>query len=170
MVDVTAKMPSDRVALATATVYVGPKISKLINDNSLKKGDVLSIAQLAGIIAAKKTSDLIPLCHNIPLSSVGVQCKLDLKNHSVEIISQVKCSGKTGVEMEALTGVAVAALTVYDMCKAVSHSIVVKNIRLLEKTGGKSDFRNGDGPFEGKTAAKPSIDDSADEIFHPIHI
>lgn len=171
MVDVTAKAPSDRMALATASVYVGPKISKLINDNSMKKGDVLSIAQLAGIVAAKKTSDLIPLCHNIPLSSVGIQCKLDLKNHSVEIISQVKCSGKTGVEMEALTGVAVAALTVYDMCKAVSHSIVVKNIRLLEKTGGKNDFMNGDGPFEGrKVASKLLPDASADEIFHPIHI
>lgn len=170
MVDVTAKAPSDRMALATASVYVGPKISKLINENSLKKGDVLTIAQLAGIVAAKKTSDLIPLCHNIPLSSVGIQCKLDLKNHSVEIISQVRCLGKTGVEMEALTGVAVAALTVYDMCKAVSHSIVVKNIRLLEKTGGKNDFRNGDGPFEGKVTSKLLPDASADEIFHPIHI
>lgn len=170
MVDVSAKSASDRVALATASVYVGPKITKLIKENSLMKGDVLSIAQLAGIVAAKKTSDLIPLCHNIPLSSVGIQCKLDFKNNSVEIISQVKCSGKTGVEMEALTGVAVAALTVYDMCKAVSHSIVIKNIKLLEKSGGKNDFRSGDGPFEVKNVAKPSNDNPADEIFHPIHI
>lgn len=172
MVDVTDKTSTDRVALAAATVYVGPKISKLIKENSLKKGDVLTVAQLAGIIGAKKTSELIPLCHNIPLSSVGVQCELNAKNHSIQIISQVKCSGKTGVEMEALTGVAVAALTVYDMCKAISHSIVIKELRLLEKTGGKSDFRNGDGPFEepNKMAAKSNQSEELKEIFHPVHI
>ncbi|XP_055626325.1 molybdenum cofactor biosynthesis protein 1 isoform X2 [Toxorhynchites rutilus septentrionalis] len=140
MVDVDDKIASKRDAKAQATIYVGPKISSLIENNELKKGDVLSISQMAGIVAAKKTSELIPLCHNIPLSSIKVETSLNAATHEVHILAKVKCDGKTGVEMEALTAVTVAALTVYDMCKSVSHEMLIKNIMLVEKTGGKSDY------------------------------
>ncbi|KFB50978.1 hypothetical protein ZHAS_00019021 [Anopheles sinensis] len=140
MVDVDDKVSTKRVAKAQATVYVGPTIAALIENNELKKGDVLSISQMAAIVAAKKTSDLIPLCHNIPLSSIKVETSLNSSTNEVHILAKVKCDGKTGVEMEALTAVSVAALTVYDMCKAVSHEILIKNIMLVEKTGGKSEF------------------------------
>ncbi|XP_058053712.1 molybdenum cofactor biosynthesis protein 1 [Anopheles bellator] len=140
MVDVDEKVSTKRVAKAQATVYVGPTIAALIENNELKKGDVLSISQMAAIVAAKKTSDLIPLCHNIPLSSIKVETSLNSSTNEVHILAKVKCDGKTGVEMEALTAVSVAALTVYDMCKAVSHEILIKNIMLVEKTGGKSEF------------------------------
>uniref|UniRef100_A0A182K1P3 Molybdenum cofactor biosynthesis protein 1 n=1 Tax=Anopheles christyi TaxID=43041 RepID=A0A182K1P3_9DIPT len=140
MVDVDDKVSTKRVAKAQATVYVGPTIAALIENNELKKGDVLSISQMAAIVAAKKTSDLIPLCHNIPLSSIKVETNLNSSTNEVHILAKVKCDGKTGVEMEALTAVSIAALTVYDMCKAVSHEILIKNIMLVEKTGGKSEF------------------------------
>ncbi|XP_058459635.1 molybdenum cofactor biosynthesis protein 1 isoform X1 [Malaya genurostris] len=140
MVDVDDKVASKREAKAQATIYVGPKISALIESNELKKGDVLSISQMAGIVAAKKTSDLVPLCHNIPLSSIKVETSLNASTHEVHILTKVKCDGKTGVEMEALTAASIAALTVYDMCKSVSHDILIKNIMLVEKTGGKSDY------------------------------
>uniref|UniRef100_A0A182FI09 Molybdenum cofactor biosynthesis protein 1 n=1 Tax=Anopheles albimanus TaxID=7167 RepID=A0A182FI09_ANOAL len=140
MVDVDDKVSTKRVAKAQATVYVGPTIAALIENNELKKGDVLSISQMAAIVAAKKTSDLIPLCHNIPLSSIKVETSLNSSTNEVQILAKVKCDGKTGVEMEALTAVSIAALTVYDMCKAVSHEILIKNIMLVEKTGGKSEF------------------------------
>uniref|UniRef100_A0A182M2Q5 Radical SAM core domain-containing protein n=1 Tax=Anopheles culicifacies TaxID=139723 RepID=A0A182M2Q5_9DIPT len=140
MVDVDDKVSTKRVAKAQATVYVGPTIAALIENNELKKGDVLSISQMAAIVAAKKTSDLIPLCHNIPLSSIKVETSLNSSTNEVHILAKVKCDGKTGVEMEALTAVSIAALTVYDMCKAVSHEILIKNIMLVEKTGGKSEF------------------------------
>ncbi|XP_058833450.1 molybdenum cofactor biosynthesis protein 1 isoform X3 [Topomyia yanbarensis] len=140
MVDVDDKVSSKREAKAQATIYVGPKISALIESNELKKGDVLSISQMAGIVAAKKTSDLVPLCHNIPLSSIKVETSLNASTHEVHILTKVKCDGKTGVEMEALTAASIAALTVYDMCKSVSHDILIKNIMLVEKTGGKSDY------------------------------
>uniref|UniRef100_A0A182P0X4 Molybdenum cofactor biosynthesis protein 1 n=1 Tax=Anopheles epiroticus TaxID=199890 RepID=A0A182P0X4_9DIPT len=140
MVDVDDKVSTKRVAKAQATVYVGPTIAALIQNNELKKGDVLSISQMAAIVAAKKTADLIPLCHNIPLSSIKVETNLNSSTNEVHILAKVKCDGKTGVEMEALTAVSIAALTVYDMCKAVSHEILIKNIMLVEKTGGKSEF------------------------------
>lgn len=140
MVDVDDKVSTRREAKAQATVYVGPTISSLIESNELKKGDVLSISQMAGIVAAKKTSDLVPLCHNIPLSSIKVETSLNAATHEVHILTKVKCDGKTGVEMEALTAASIAALTVYDMCKSVSHEILIKNIMLVEKTGGKSDY------------------------------
>lgn len=140
MVDVDDKVSTKRIAKAQATVYVGPTIAALIENNELKKGDVLSISQMAAIVAAKKTSDLIPLCHNIPLSSIKVETSLNSSTNEVHILAKVKCDGKTGVEMEALTAVSIAALTVYDMCKAVSHEILIKNIMLVEKTGGKSEF------------------------------
>lgn len=142
MVDVGDKTPTKRTAKAQSRVHVGKQIYQLIRENQMKKGDVLTVAQLAGIIAAKKTSDLIPLCHNILLSSVNVVVTLSSTNQEEVVIeSTVNCEGKTGVEMEALCSCAVSALTVYDMCKAVSHEIVIKDIRLLEKTGGKSHYR-----------------------------
>ncbi|XP_055910816.1 molybdenum cofactor biosynthesis protein 1-like [Eupeodes corollae] len=142
MVDVSQKNITDREATAKATVEVGPKIAQLIKANNMSKGDVLSIAQLAGIMGAKKTSEIIPLCHNIFLSSVKVNAILDEANNSVNIMATVRCTGKTGVEMEALTACSIAALTVYDMCKAVSHEIVIKDVRLCEKSGGKRYFKH----------------------------
>uniref|UniRef100_A0A034VWT8 Molybdenum cofactor biosynthesis protein 1 n=2 Tax=Bactrocera dorsalis TaxID=27457 RepID=A0A034VWT8_BACDO len=140
MVDVTAKQSSERVAEARATVIVGPTIAQLIHVNNMSKGDVLSVAQLAGIMGAKRTSELIPLCHNISLSSVKVEAKLNLVSNSVELFGRVKCTGQTGVEMEALTAVTLAALNVYDMCKAVSHDITITDIKLWAKSGGKRNF------------------------------
>lgn len=137
MVDVSEKPITTREAEAIAKIYVGPEVAHLIHSNNLKKGDVLSVAQLAGILGAKKTSDLIPLCHNIAISSVKVNANLDLKNHLVLLQAKVRCSGQTGVEMEALTAVSVAALTVYDMCKAVTHDMIIKDIMLLSKSGGQ---------------------------------
>jgi cyclic pyranopterin phosphate synthase len=141
MVDVGNKIVTTRTAMAQATVEVGPHILDLIDQNSLKKGDVLTTAQLAGIMAAKRTSDLIPLCHNIPLSHLNVDLKLDKHNHTVIITATARCEGGTGVEMEALTAATVSALTVYDMCKAVSHDIIITEVKLLFKTGGiRGDF------------------------------
>lgn len=140
MVDVTSKQSSQRVAEARATVLVGPTITQLIHTNNMLKGDVLSVAQLAGIMGAKRTSELIPLCHNISLSSVKVEAKLDLESNSVELFGSVKCTGQTGVEMEALMAVSLAALTVYDMCKAISHDITITDIKLWCKKGGKRNF------------------------------
>nr|XP_036670475.1 molybdenum cofactor biosynthesis protein 1 isoform X1 [Drosophila suzukii]XP_036670476.1 molybdenum cofactor biosynthesis protein 1 isoform X1 [Drosophila suzukii] len=141
MVDVGAKASTTRLARAEATVEVGEKLTRLIAANELAKGDVLTVAQLAGIMGAKRTSELIPLCHNISLSSVKVQATILKNEHSVRLTASVRCSGQTGVEMEALTAVSVAALTVYDMCKAVSHDICITNVRLLSKSGGKRDFQ-----------------------------
>ncbi|KAJ8965405.1 hypothetical protein NQ314_004157 [Rhamnusium bicolor] len=138
MVDVSDKEVTVRIARAVAKVKVGSEITKLIHENAMKKGEVLSIAEIAGIIGAKKTSELIPLCHNISLSSVKVTAELNNKGKEVLIYATVQCDGKTGVEMEALTAVSVAALTVYDMCKAVSRSIIITDIHLLSKSGGRS--------------------------------
>ncbi|KAL0276035.1 UNVERIFIED_CONTAM: hypothetical protein PYX00_003709 [Menopon gallinae] len=139
MVDVGEKTTTKRTASAVAVVRVGRKIAELIRENNLKKGDVLSVAQLAGIMAAKRTSEIIPLCHNIPLNDVKVHARLE--EEAVVIETMVKCDGKTGVEMEALTAAAAAALTVYDMCKAVSHEMVIEEVKLLSKTGGtRGDF------------------------------
>lgn len=141
MVDVGNKGVTSRIAMAQATVEVGAHILELIEQNNLKKGDVLTTAQLAGIMAAKRTSELIPLCHNIPLSHVKVDLKLDKDSHAVIITSAARCEGKTGVEMEALTAATVSALTVYDMCKAVSHDIIISEVKLVFKTGGvRGDF------------------------------
>lgn len=142
MVDVGNKDVTTRIAMAQAVVEVGAHILHLIGQNSLKKGDVLTTAQLAGIMAAKQTSELIPLCHNIPLSHVKVDLKLDKDHHAVIITSTARCEGKTGVEMEALTAAAISALTVYDMCKALSHDIVISEVKLMYKTGGiRGDFK-----------------------------
>lgn len=140
MVDIEEKLVTRRTAVAKGRVLVGPKICNLIKQNQLKKGDVLTVAQIAAIIGAKKTSELIPLCHQIPLSKVDVDLVVKEKTFEIEIKSTVKTLAKTGVEMEALTAVSIAALTIYDMCKSVSKDIVIKEIRLCFKTGGKSDF------------------------------
>jgi len=143
MVDVGDKDVTIRSAKARATVDVGSQVFALIKANAVKKGDVLSVAQIAGILGAKKTSDLIPLCHPLALTKVNVDLRLDEFHNSVVIECEAKCIARTGVEMEALTGASVAALTIYDMCKAVNKSIVIRDICLLEKSGGKSGhFRN----------------------------
>jgi cyclic pyranopterin monophosphate synthase len=131
MVDVGDKLNQLRIAKASGHIILAPETIRLIIDNLLKKGDVLTVAQLAGISAAKKTSDIIPLCHNIVLDNVKVDAIVD--KTGVKIVSEVRCSGKTGVEMEALTAVSVALLTVYDMCKAVDKKMIIDNISLTEK-------------------------------------
>ncbi|XP_055952835.1 molybdenum cofactor biosynthesis protein 1-like isoform X1 [Argiope bruennichi] len=140
MVDVGSKSPTVRIAEAEAIVYLGPTAFKLVEQNKIKKGDVLSIANFAGIMAAKRTPDLIPLCHSIHIDQVSLNLRLDSTTHEVKILSRVKACDKTGVEMEALTSATVAALTVYDMCKAVTKDIIIKSVKLLLKTGGKSNF------------------------------
>ncbi|MBM3514193.1 MAG: cyclic pyranopterin monophosphate synthase MoaC, partial [Alphaproteobacteria bacterium] len=138
MVDVSAKPATAREAVATGSVLMKPATLKLIKAGRVKKGDVLAVAQLAGIAAAKRTSDLIPLCHPLALSSIKVALSCDAKTSTVHITATCKVTGATGVEMEALTAVAAAGLTVYDMCKAVDRSMKITAIRLLKKSGGKS--------------------------------
>lgn len=142
MVDVGTKDVTERVAVAGATVFMQAATLKLIKDKKAKKGDVLSVAQLAGIMAAKKTPDLIPLCHPLALNSVDVKLTLDGKRNAVDIEATCKLKGRTGVEMEALTAASVAALTVYDMCKAVDRGMVISDVKLLHKSGGKSGVFN----------------------------
>ncbi len=138
MVDVSSKADTVRTAAAGGEVYVSPEVFYKIKKNEIEKGDVLSVAKFAGIQAAKKTSELIPLCHNIPITKIQVDLKLNEDRKSIEITSFAKTVAKTGIEMEALTAVSIAALTVYDMCKAIDKSIRISEIRLLSKTGGKS--------------------------------
>jgi cyclic pyranopterin phosphate synthase len=138
MVDIGAKEVTDRSATAKGEIILDPSTVDLIEKNLLKKGDVLSVAQIAGIQAAKKTFELIPLCHPIGINSVIVNLELAKALPGVKITSTVKCSGKTGAEIEALTAVSIAALTVYDMVKAVDRTGKIQNIRLVEKHGGKS--------------------------------
>jgi cyclic pyranopterin phosphate synthase len=138
MVDVSDKAASERIAVAQGTVAMAPETFALIRDGGVKKGDVLSVARLAGIMGAKRTPDLIPLCHPLALTSVKVDLALSETRPAVEITATCKLTGKTGVEMEALTAVAVAALTVYDMCKAVDRAMRIEDIRLTHKSGGKS--------------------------------
>jgi cyclic pyranopterin phosphate synthase len=138
MVDVGAKAETERVAVARASVTMQAATLKLIKSRKAAKGDVLAVAQLAGIMAAKKTPELIPLCHPLSLSSVDVKLTLDAKRNAVDIEATCKLKGKTGVEMEAMTAASVAALTVYDMCKSVDRGMVVSEVRLVHKSGGKS--------------------------------
>ena len=132
------KAATSRVAHACATIRIGPAAFELVQRNQMQKGDVLSVAQLAGIMGAKQTSTLMPLCHNLFISKADVKLALEESDNSVRIHSEVKTTGQTGVEMEALTAATVAALTVYDMCKAVSKDAVISNVYLLHKRGGKS--------------------------------
>jgi len=138
MVDVSGKPETERVATAAATVRMKPETLSLILKGQMKKGDVLAVARLAGIMAAKRTSDLIPLCHPLALASVTVDLTPDPKRNAVDIIATCKLRGRTGAEMEALTAASVAALTVYDMCKAVDRGMTITDLRLLHKSGGKS--------------------------------
>lgn len=139
MVDVGAKPLTERVAIASGRVTMQPATLRLIEQKAAKKGDVLAVAQLAGIMGAKRTADLVPLCHPLGLDSVTVELTLDRKNSAVDIVATCRLTGRTGVEMEALTAVSVAALTVYDMVKAVDRGMVISDVRLLHKSGGKSE-------------------------------
>ena len=136
MVDVGEKPVTERSATAAVSVLVSRETFALIRSGGMKKGDVLTVAQIAGIMGAKRTPDLIPMCHPIQISGTNLRLELDPENCAVNIQASVKCTGKTGVEMEALTAASVAALTVYDMCKAVQKDMVITDLRLLEKTGG----------------------------------
>ena len=136
MVDVTEKVPTHRTARAEGWVLMAPETAAAIRTGGVKKGDVLAVAQVAGIMAAKRTWELIPLCHPLPLT--GVDLSFELGTDRLRIESRVTCTGPTGVEMEALQAVSAAALTVYDMCKALQKDMEITGIRLLEKTGGKS--------------------------------
>ena len=138
MVDVSDKSETERIATAKGCVIMAKETMDLIVAGQVKKGDVLSVAQLAGIMGAKRTPDLIPLCHPLNLSSVNVDLTCDPNRNAVDITARCKLTGKTGVEMEALTAVSVAALTVYDMCKSVDREMRISDIRLVQKSGGKS--------------------------------
>jgi cyclic pyranopterin phosphate synthase len=138
MVDVGHKPDTERVAVAAGEVHMRPETLALIRAGQIKKGDVLTVAQLAGVMAAKRTADLIPLCHPLALTLVDVRCELRDDLPGVAITATVRTTGKTGVEMEALTAVSVAALTVYDMAKAVEKTMTITRVRLLEKHGGQS--------------------------------
>ena len=137
MVDVGTKPDTERVAVAAGAVYMQPQTLELIRDGALKKGDVLTVARLAGIMGAKRTSDLIPLCHPLPLTHLDIDLQLDEADNVIRITATARTVGKTGVEMEALTAVSVAALTIYDMAKAVDREMRLSDIRLLEKRGGQ---------------------------------
>ena len=138
MVDVSHKPDSARTAVAAGEVLMRPETLALIRAGQIKKGDVLTVAQIAGVMAAKRTAELIPLCHPLPLASIEVELSCDPARNAVDITATCRTTGKTGVEMEALTAVSVAALTVYDMCKAVDRSMVLTDIKLEHKSGGKS--------------------------------
>jgi len=144
MVDVGSKSVTRRAAVAKGSVTMAPATLALIQAGKVSKGDVLGVARLAGIMAAKKTPELIPLCHTIALSAVDIALECDPKRHAVDITATVRTEGRTGVEMEAMTAVCVAALTVYDMCKSVDRAIRIGEVRLVKKSGGKS------GKYEAK--------------------
>lgn len=146
MVDVGAKPDTEREAVAGGAVYMQPETLRLIREGALKKGDVLTIARIAGVMAAKRTAELIPLCHPIPLTKIEVDLTLDEATSAVRITATARTVGKTGVEMEALTAVSAAALTIYDMAKAVDRAMRLSDIRLLAKRGGQ----HGDYTAEGE--------------------
>ena len=139
MVDVSEKNETQRRAIARGYIKMSPETINMVNEGKMKKGDVLSVAQVGGICGAMKTWDLIPMCHNILLT--GADISFEIAEDRIWIEAVVKTTGKTGVEMEALTAVSIAALTIYDMCKAVDKHMIIGDIKLIEKTGGKSDFR-----------------------------
>ena len=138
MVDVSNKPDTHRTATATGVIHVSPEIMAAVKDGSVKKGDVLGVARVAGIMGVKRTSELIPMCHPLPIQKCSVDFEIDENAGVIRVFCTVKTEGKTGVEMEALTGVQVTLLTIYDMCKAVDRGMVIKDILLLEKDGGKS--------------------------------
>ncbi|MFZ6017443.1 MAG: cyclic pyranopterin monophosphate synthase MoaC [Nitrospirota bacterium] len=138
MVDVTEKPATHREAIARGSVYMKPETLRLIKERKVSKGDVLGVARVAGIMAAKKTCELIPMCHPLNITSIKIDFKLDEKKSKVDIEAGVKIVSQTGVEMEALTAVSVAALTIYDMCKAVDKEMTISDVMLMEKRGGRS--------------------------------
>ena len=138
MVDVSEKEITKRTAYARGTIQVNQEIIEHIKNNTVEKGDVLGVARIAGIMAAKKTSDMIPLCHILMITNVTVDFEIDEENNQIHAFATVKCKGKTGVEMEALHAVSVTLLTIYDMCKAISKEMEIKDIHLIKKTGGKN--------------------------------
>jgi cyclic pyranopterin phosphate synthase len=140
MVNVVDKSPTIRTAKAYGEIVVPTEVFNKVKENDLIKGDVLSVARLAGILGAKKTSDLIPLCHNIPIHGISVSIVPEENTNTFKVYSEVTTKSITGVEMEALTAVHIASLTFYDMCKGISKHIIINNIKLISKTGGKSDF------------------------------
>ena len=147
MVDVGEKPKTVRTAVAAGRVLVNGETCALIRSGGMKKGDVLTVAQIAGVMGAKRTPDLIPMCHPIQIDGIDLALSLDETRQSVEITAAVSCDGRTGVEMEALTAVSIAALTVYDMCKAVQKDMVIEDIRLVKKTGGvHGDYERGEQP------------------------
>jgi cyclic pyranopterin phosphate synthase len=157
MVDVGDKPVTERVAVARGTVVMKPETLRLIIEGNIKKGDVLTIAQLAGVMAAKRTSDLIPLCHPLLLNHVNVACTPNPEDNRVDIEATVRVSGKTGVEMEALTAVTVAGLTIYDMAKAVDRSMSLNDVRLVAKSGGQSGNYSADGSTSVPKNIPPSV-------------
>ena len=138
MVDVSAKADTQREAITKGVVRMKAETLEMITQGQMPKGDVLTVAQIAGIMAAKQTPNLIPMCHPLLLSEIKVEFEIDKKNSAINITSTVKNTGKTGVEMESMTATTVAALTIYDMCKAVDKGIKIDNVRLIQKSGGKS--------------------------------
>ena len=141
IVNIKDKKSSTRTAVALGTVSFSKTVFKKIEKMQTKKGEILSIAIIAGIMGAKKTSDLMPLCHNIGIEDVNIDIKTDNSSNSLIVEAKVKTVGKTGVEMEALTAVSISCLTIYDMCKSIDKSIIIKEIKLISKNGGKSDFK-----------------------------
>lgn len=144
MVDVTDKAITVREATARGRIRVSSEVMEMILGNTVEKGDVLSVARIAGIMGAKRTSDLIPLCHPLMIGKTGIEYRLETETQTISVYCTVKTEGKTGVEMEALTGATVALLTIYDMCKAVDKGMIIEDVRLLQKTGGKSGTYTGD--------------------------
>jgi len=142
IVDISSKKITNRMAIAQGIVEFSESTFKIIESSKTKKGEIKSIAIIAGILGAKKTSDLIPLCHNIQIESIDIDIEPIRKISSLKVTSSIRSSGKTGVEMEALSAVSVACLTIYDMCKSIDKKIVIKDIRLIKKRGGNSDFSN----------------------------
>ena len=138
MVDVSEKAVTSRVAIASGSISMKAETIKMIEQGKVEKGDVLGVARVAGIMAAKKTPELIPMCHPLNISSITIDFEIDTKRNRIGITTTAKVTGQTGVEMEALTGTSIAALTIYDMCKAVDKEMVIGEIMLLEKSGGKS--------------------------------
>lgn len=138
MVEVGDKLNTKREAVARGSIYMMPETLERIIGHDIKKGDVLAVSQVAGIMAAKKTSDIIPMCHNINLTGADISFHIDKENSKIDIEAVVRTTGKTGVEMEALTAVSVTGLTIYDMCKAIDKEMRVTDVRLVKKTGGKS--------------------------------
>ena len=142
IVDISNKKFTKRIAIASGMIFVTQEILEQIKKNESKKGDIFTVAKIAGIMAAKKTSDLIPLCHPLKIDDIQIAFNVDDSKKVIIAEAKVKCENKTGVEMEALTAISITLLTIYDMCKAVSHKMKITDVRLINKSGGKTNFSN----------------------------